>query len=500
MISLKELVRKAYPDYSEIQKIPDVSIDGLECDSRRVGKNFLFVAIRGKKLDGAGFIQEAVRRGAVAVVIDGDQKIAGDIPRVRVSDCRLAASRLAAVFYGEPAKKLSVIGITGTNGKTTTSYLLEHLLKKENKKTGVIGTVNYRFAGKEIPAAETTPGPLRLQSILSEMLGAGCTHVAMEVSSHALDQGRVADIEFSQGLFTNLTQDHLDYHGTLEKYFECKAKLFLGLSKRSTAVLNADDSRVRGLLSKIKCRALTYGIDHECDIRAFVGARRPAYRQAGVPLHGQLDATPFTLKWGGRSQEVVLPTLGRHNIYNALGALAVMQAAGFSVEKAATHLKDFPGVPGRLERVDRGQDFTVLVDFAHTPDGLENTLNSLREYKKKKLILVFGCGGDRDRTKRPQMAQIASRGSDFVYVTSDNPRSEDPTIIAQEIQAGFPKSFSRYAVVLDRHKAIRRALMDARKGDIVLLAGKGHERTQVIGAEALPFSDRGEAEKVLSGH
>ena len=247
MITLKELVQKAYPDYSGIQELPDIGVSGLECDSRRVEKDFLFVAIRGKKMDGGAFIDQAIHRGAAAVVVDEDDRAVRDVLRIRVPECRLAASKFAAAFYGEPAKRLSVIGITGTNGKTTSSYILEHLLRKENKKAGVIGTVNYRFAGKEYPAVETTPGPLRLQSMLAEMLAAGCTHAVMEVSSHALDQDRVADIAFSQALFTNLTQDHLDYHGTLDNYFECKAKLFLGLSKNQTAVLDQGHSWLKSL-------------------------------------------------------------------------------------------------------------------------------------------------------------------------------------------------------------------------------------------------------------
>ena len=499
MISLKKLVLAAYPDYPA-KDLPDLAIRGIECDSRRVEKDYLFVAIRGERLDGRAYIEEAEKRGASAVVVDGDVP-AGAVPRVRVPECRQASSKLAAAFYGEPAKKLCVIGITGTNGKTTSSYLIEHLLKKEGKTPGVIGTVSYRFAGKEMPAVETTPGPLRLQSMMSEMLLAGCTHVVMEVSSHALEQGRTVGIDFAATLFTNLTQDHLDYHGTMENYFESKVKLFTGLDKNKTAVLNADDRWGMKLPGRIKAKVMTYGIDAPADLRA-------------TDIAAPVGSTEFTLKWNvengracpptpswrDRSLRVQLPLMGRHNVYNALGALGIAEVLGIPLERAAAALVDFPGVPGRLESVNEGQNFAVLVDFAHTPDGLENVLKALSPYKKGKLTVLFGCGGDRDRTKRPQMAAIAAKYCDFVYLTSDNPRSEEPKAIIEEIKSGLPKGFTRYFVASDRHKAIRRALMDAREGDIVLLAGKGHERAQIIGKESFPFSDREEAEKVLRGH
>jgi UDP-N-acetylmuramoyl-L-alanyl-D-glutamate--2,6-diaminopimelate ligase len=487
-ISLEELVLKTYPDYPNPLAIPDVPVRGLECDSRKIEKDFVFVAVRGKKLDGRVFIEEAARRGASAVVVDEEKLFQGNVPCVFVPECRLAASKLAGVFYGEPSKHMSVIGITGTNGKTTTSYLLEHLLQKENQKVGVIGTINYRFNRNEIPAAQTTPGPVELQAMLSQMQKNRCMHVVMEVSSHALDQNRTAGIVFSGALFTNLTQDHLDYHGSLENYFECKARLFEALPKNGASILNADDAWAMKLVSRVKGRSWTYGMDRQADFRA-----------ENVRHHW--DSTEFDLAApDAKKIRVLLPLMGRHNVYNALGALAMARVLGFSLEGAAEHLKDFPGVPGRLESVNGGQEFKVLVDFAHTPDGLENVLGALKEYRKRKLVVVFGCGGQRDKTKRPRMGEIAARSCDFVYVTSDNPRSEDPRDIAEQIQTGFPKDFKKYAIVLDRQKAIRRALMEAQPGDIVLLAGKGHEQTQVIGNQTIIFSDREVAERVLSGH
>lgn len=487
MISLRQLFLGAYPDHPGATALPDIPVRGVECDSRKVEKGYVFIAVRGKKLDGAVFIEEAERRGASVIVTEAEDEGLLTIPMVSVPDSREAVARLASVFYGHPTKHMKVVGITGTNGKTTTAYLLEHLLLKKEPVVGVVGTVNHRWADVEISALETTPGPLKLQEIFSKMLGAGCAHALMEVSSHALDQNRVGGIDFAAAIFTNLTQDHLDYHGTMEHYFGCKAKLFLGLSEAAFAVLNRDDAWVAKLLPMLRARVRTIGLSEEADLCA-------------VDIERRGDGTRFVLVFRKNRIKVDLPLIGTHNIYNALGALAAFDALGFSVEEGAGSLKDFPGVPGRLEAVREGQDFTVLVDFAHTPDGLDNVLRSLANHRQGRLILVFGCGGDRDRSKRPQMAAIAARHADRVYVTSDNPRSEDPKAIAEEVRAGFPEDFKDFTLVLDRRKAIRQALLDARAGDIVLLAGKGHEQSQIIGKEKLPFSDREEAERVLRGH
>ncbi len=485
MISLKELMLKAYPDFAEAAGLPDIAIRGLECDSRKVEKDFLFIAIQGINKDGTVFIREALERGAAAVVADKAQALSNGVPLIRVPEGRLAAARLASVFYGEPSAGMKLVGITGTNGKTTSSYLIEYLLNAENKNTGVLGTVSYRFAGREIPAVETTPGPLRIHQILSQMRQSACRYAVMEVSSHALDQRRVEGIAFEVALFTNLTQDHLDYHGDLENYFECKARLFLGLGPDKTAVLNADDARVSGLKTRLGCRVLTYSAIREADFRA-------------ENIRWQDGATRFDLLYKRKSLPVELPLIGLHNVYNTLGALAVAHALGCDLGFCVKRLAGFEGVPGRLEAVRSGQDFLVFIDFAHTPDGLENVLSALVPYKQGKLTALFGCGGDRDRTKRPMMAAIAARFCDFVYVTSDNPRSENAKDIAAEICAGFG-DFKNYTVVLDRKKAVRQALLAARRGDIVLLAGKGHERAQIVGAEALPYHEREEAERVLHG-
>jgi UDP-N-acetylmuramoyl-L-alanyl-D-glutamate--2,6-diaminopimelate ligase len=483
--SLKDLITGAYPDFPKKNEIPDIAIQGLECDSRKVGKDFLFVAIQGAKADGNAFIAEAISRGAAAIVAD---KPAGKqpIPFILVPECRLAMAKLATTFYGNPAKQMKLVGITGTNGKTTSSYLIEHFLIADKKRVGVIGTVNYRFAGHEIPAQETTPGPLRIQEILSRMVEKDCHVAVMEVSSHALDQKRVEGIDFQAALFTNLTQDHLDYHKTIEKYFECKALLFSSLKPSSFAVINNDDAWSRKLKEKTAANVISYGISEKADLRA-------------ENIRWGVDFTEFDLVHLGGKMRVHSPLAGVHNIYNVLGALGVVKALGLDFQKVTPALKEFKGVPGRLEQVKEGQSFPVFIDFAHTPDGLQNVLKSLKPYKQRKLILVFGCGGERDRDKRPKMAKVASQFSDLVIVTSDNPRTENAKDIAEEIKAGFPKEFTDHSIILDRRKAIRHALLTARSGDIVLLAGKGHEKYQIIGTEALPFSDKEEAKRVLNG-
>ena len=484
MISFRQLFLGAYPDYPAPETLPEVFVSGLECDSRRVEKDFVFIAVRGAKLDGSKFVDDAVRRGASVVI--SDTPIQSSLPCISVKDSREAVARLAAVYYGHPSKKLRIAGVTGTNGKTTTSYLIEHILQRNGEKTGLIGTILYRYPGVEVPAAETTPGPLALQRIFSKMADAGCRTAVMEVSSHAMDQGRTSGVNFSCAAFTNLTQDHLDHHGTMEAYFQSKAKLFRGLSSDAVAVINVDDAWAAKLIPLTKARIVAYSMEKLADVRA-------------EDLMLRNESSEFTLSTHGKKCRVSLPLIGRHNVYNALAAIGISEALGVTPENAVQALSDFPGVPGRLEAVRCGQDFTVLIDFAHTPDGLENVLRALSEHCQKRLLLVFGCGGDRDRNKRPKMAEIASRWADFVYVTSDNPRTEDPRAIAEEIRSGFPSNFNQQTMVLDRRKAIRQALLDARAGDIVLLAGKGHERTQILKDQILPFSDREEAERVLNG-
>ncbi len=484
---LKELLADAQMDSSGVSSsLLRAPIAGIACDSRKVGKDYLFIAVAGARQDGSHFVKEAIERGARVVVAEGDLAVPQEIAFVRTPGTREASWKLASAFHDHPSQALKTIGITGTNGKTTVSYLIEHFLLARGDRAGVVGTVNYRYAGHVIPAVETTPGPLQIQEILAKMRDAGCRCVAMEVSSHALDQQRVGGIDFDVAVFTNLTQDHLDYHKTMERYFEAKSRLFLSLSKKAWAVLNADDERVMTLSKCVEARVMTFGEHASADLRL-------------LKFSGESEGTFFQIAWQGRKIEYHSPLVGRHNVYNALAAIGALAALDVDPAALVSALTHFPGVPGRLEKVACGQDFSVFIDFAHTPDGLENVLSCLRPYCRGKIITVFGCGGDRDRSKRPRMAQIAEKHSDYVVVTSDNPRSEDPRAIAGEVAGGFSTGYKNYVVTLDRRKAIRQALLMAKKGDMVLLAGKGHENVQVLKEGPVPFKDREEAERVLHG-
>lgn len=483
MRRLRQLIREALPGGLSPEGVPDISFNALSCDSRTINPGDVFIALRGARDDGSRHIEDALRRGAVAVLGEEAPSVPPSVPFIPITDGRRTVARLASWYYDDPAKDLIMVGVTGTNGKTTTTYLLEHLWRKKGFTPGVIGTVGTRFGAREIPATETTPGPLKLQETLDRMRKAGCGHVAMEVSSHALDQRRTDGIAFAAAIFTNLTQDHLDYHRTMEAYFDAKARLFEELPVGASAVLNLADPWGAKLRERTRARIVTYGSE-EADFRA-------------ADVRDTPEGTSFRLEHPKGQVLVRIPLHGSFNVMNVLGAVSCAAQLGMLADEAALALSDFPGVPGRMESVRLGQDFTVLIDFAHTPDGLENVLRAAKG--PGRLLLVFGCGGDRDRTKRPLMAAIAARYADQVIITSDNPRSEDPKEIAREICLGFPKDFDRYRVVIDRRKAIREALLSARPGDRVILAGKGHERSQVIGTEAIPFSDRDEAERVLNG-
>lgn len=484
--TLRRLCLDALGPDPAIDLLPETALGGISCDSRRVEPGDLFIAVRGARQDGAQYLLQALERGAAAVVGEPSARPPEGVPFLSVEDSRHAASRLAAAFHGFPSARLKTVGITGTNGKTTVSFLVEHLLRTHGRRPGVLGTVSYRYDGYEEPARETTPGPLDVQRILARMVEAGCDWSVLEASSHALDQKRVEAVEFEAGVFTNLTQDHLDYHRTMDAYFRAKARLFESLSPQRLAVINTDDTCAGRLCALTRAKVLTYGIDAQADFRA-----------ADVRLG--VDGTSFGLVHEGRTSPVRSPLVGRHNTYNALAALATLTGLGFDLESSIRALERFAGVPGRLESVDEGQDFRVFVDYAHTPDGLLNVLKCLRESAPKRLLVVFGCGGDRDRGKRPQMGRIAAEWADLVYITSDNPRTEDPGVIAAEVRDGVPPGREGVRTVLDRARAIRQALLEARAGDVVLLAGKGHEKVQVIGERAIAFSDRLEAEKVLRG-
>jgi UDP-N-acetylmuramoyl-L-alanyl-D-glutamate--2,6-diaminopimelate ligase len=472
----------------------DPEIYGLDYDSRRIQPGWLFVAMRGESTNGNRYIDTALKNGAVAVVTDEkhEHRRLG-VPWAVVREGRPALARLSANFYGRPAEKLKIIGITGTNGKTTTSFLCESILLYCGKKSALIGTIEYHVPGAILPAPHTTPEPLELNQIFAAAVEAHASHAVMEVSSHALAQGRVFGVPYEVAVFTNLTRDHLDYHKDMQTYFDAKSILFVGCGTPPprTAVINVDDEYGRMLAASNHGRSprlITYGIQSG-DFCANDVDLKP-------------DGTVFELVTPQGSVKIRTALIGGINIYNILAAAAATFALGCTLEQIAQAIGRFKQVPGRFEKVDCGQPFTVVVDYAHTDDALRNLTNIAREFVHRglgvgRVITVFGCGGDRDRTKRPLMGEAAGRGSDFVVVTSDNPRSEDPEQIIADALNGLKKTTTRYAVEPDRQHAIRLALIEAMPGDMVLIAGKGHEKMQITRDGACPFDDVLVAQKEL---
>jgi UDP-N-acetylmuramoyl-L-alanyl-D-glutamate--2,6-diaminopimelate ligase len=472
----------------------DPRISGLDYDSRRIQPGWLFVAIRGETTNGNRFIDVAVQNGAVAVVTDGrHEHRRPHVSWAVVHDGRQALAHLSANFYQHPGRRLKIAGITGTNGKTTTSFLCESILSHCGIKSALIGTIEYHVPGAVLPAPHTTPEALELNQILAFAVGSGATHAVMEVSSHALAQERVWGVPYEVAVFTNLTRDHLDYHRDMGSYFDAKSILFTGCGAPPPpfAVVNMDDEYGRKLVetkSGPHQQKITYGIQ-DGDFRASNVELRP-------------DGTSFTLNTPQACIPIRTALLGAINIYNTLAAAAATSALGCGIEQIAEAVASFKQVPGRFEQVDCGQPFTVIVDYAHTDDALRNLTAVARDFVRRglavgRVITVFGCGGDRDRTKRPLMGEAAGQGSDFVVLTSDNPRSEDPAQIISDALGGLQKTSTRHAVESDRKHAIRLALIEAMPGDIVLIAGKGHEKMQITREGVFPFDDVQVARKEL---
>jgi UDP-N-acetylmuramoyl-L-alanyl-D-glutamate--2,6-diaminopimelate ligase len=469
-------------------------IGGLEYDSRRIKSGDAFVAMRGESSDGNQFIDQAISAGAVAIVTDSaTQKPRADVAWAQVPHGRRALARLSANFYKKPAERLAVTGITGTNGKSTTAFLLESILTEAGRKSALIGTIEYHVAGKILPAPHTTPEALELNRLLNQALGQGATETVMEVSSHALEQQRVYGIPFDVAVFTNLTRDHLDYHRTMAEYFSSKQLLFEGCGTEAprAAVLNIDDDYGQKLVKVSRKRSsevLTYGLS-KGDFHA---------EKIEITPRG----TRFDLLTPKGSIPLFSPLIGKVNVYNILAAAGAAHSRGCDAEAIARGVSALTRVPGRFERVDCQQPFTVVVDYAHTDDALRNLTALAREFvqqagQKGKVITVFGCGGDRDRAKRPLMGEAAGRGSDFVILTSDNPRSEDPLAIINDAMVGLQRSGTKYKTEPDRKAAIALAVGEANPGDIVLIAGKGHEKMQITRNGPIPFDDVEVAQKEL---
>lgn len=480
--NLHELMNNlTYKDHAIMQGL---GITGIQYDSRKIELGNLFVAIKGFQSDGHQYIKAAIEKGAIAVIVEDEEYCSLDYPWILVEDARVALAEISAAFYHNPSEKLKLVGVTGTNGKTTTTNLIAQILESQGHKVGVIGTLGARIGDEFIAGSRTTPEALELQQLFAQMLEKGAEYAVMEVSSHALDLHRVDKCAFDIAVFTNLTQDHLDYHHSMEEYCKAKTKLFMMMDKSKqkgiakTAVINIDDEWAKHFLVSSGGAVATYGIEKEAVWKAENIAVKP-------------DGVCYTVD----GLEVDLPLCGKFNIYNSLAAMAAANALGVAVEDCISALNSSHGVDGRFQRVNAETDFSVIIDYAHTPDGLENVISTAREIAHGRVITVFGCGGDRDRTKRPIMGQISAKLSDYCIVTSDNPRSEDPQMIIEDILPGVKKYMApnRYKVLVDRREAICEAVKMAQAGDIVLIAGKGHEDYQEINGVKHHFNDYEEA-------
>jgi len=483
----------------EVHGPAELSVEGITYDSRQVKPGYIFVAISGYIEDGSSYIPQALEAGASVVVsskrterLARPSRWGGSATQVVVDNTREALAKLATAFYNYPSDKLNIIGITGTNGKTTVSYLTEAILKENGARVGVLGTIAYRLGEKILPAPITTPQSSDLQQMLRKLVDEKFTTVVMEVSSHALSLQRVEGCEFDSALFTNLSREHLDFHESMEEYLRAKIRLFSTLGKNARkereklAVLNLDDPSTEKIMQSTEAKIVTYGIERKAD----VGAK-------SIKLN--LDKTIFSLLSPRGEIKISLPLIGKYNVYNALAAGAVAFGQGIDLDIIKRGLEKVSSIPGRFERIDCGQPFTVIVDYAHTHEALRKLLDTCRELKPKRIITVFGCGGDRDRGKRPLMGEVAIDLSDYVFVTSDNPRSEDPERIALDIEVGIKRrGKNNYQTVIDRFEAIEKAFSMAENGDLVAIAGKGHEDYQILKDRRVHFDDREVARKILS--
>ncbi|WP_346877395.1 MULTISPECIES: UDP-N-acetylmuramoyl-L-alanyl-D-glutamate--2,6-diaminopimelate ligase [unclassified Clostridium] len=459
--------------YTVLSGDESIEINDPQYDSRKIKCEDMFFAIGGFNVDGHNFISKAIENGAKAVVVEKDVTLVEGITFIKVENGRRALAIAASNFYDNPSKKMKIIGITGTNGKTTSAFMLKGILEAKGYKVGLIGTIANYIGDKEIHTEKTTPESLELQKLFKDMVDSDIDYCVMEVSSHSLDLDRVYGIEFSQGIFTNLTQDHLDFHKTFENYFNAKSKLFK-ICKHS--VVNVDDSYGIKLLEKINSRVTTYSIEKESDLR-------------GTDINLESTGIIFNLKGNEKTYKVQLPIPGRYNVYNALGCIGAALDEGIDMDTIVEGLSKVT-VPGRCENLTLGMNlgFQVIRDYSHTPDSLKNILENLRELTKGKLICIFGCGGDRDRTKRPIMGEIGTELSDIAIITSDNPRSEDPYMILEDIKAGVEKS--NYKLIENRREAIKTALLLGEKDDIIVIAGKGHETYQILKNETIHFDEK----------
>lgn len=493
MKGLEELIA-VLPD-KEVLGNRDLEITGLHYDSREIKPGYLFLCIEGFTLDGHKFIPEALKKGAKVLVVQNEVEVPSEITVVKVPNTRIALPLLASAFYDYPSRKLGVIGVTGTNGKTTTTHLVESILRQAGKKTGLVGTIHNKIGDSVLPVARTTPESVDLQGLLAKMAEERVEYAIMEVSSHALELHRVDKCEYDIAVFTNITQDHLDFHKNIESYLEAKAKLFsqlgediFGNSKKQekVGVINLDDPHSHVLLKKSKVKTLTYSIKQEADIRA-------------CDIDVNLKGLSYQVKTPKGDLHLDLNITGLFNVYNSLAAIGIALALDIPIPIIKAGLEQVKGVAGRFELVDEGQEFAVVVDYAHTPDSLENILKTAQSFVKGKIISVFGCGGDRDRTKRPIMGKIGTTYSDYAIITSDNPRGENPGQILADVEVGAKEGGGPYEVIEDRREAILKAIKKAEKDDMVIIAGKGHETYQIFRDKTIHFDDKEVAGEILRG-
>jgi len=486
-MKLKDLLKGL--ETKAVSGLDNVDVTNIAYDSRKVGPGAVFVCLSGLHSDGHRFVRDAVSLGAVAVVVERDVQVDGAV-RVLVPDSRKALALLACRFYGDPSRRLKIAGITGTNGKTTVSYLVQSICSQAGIRAGVIGTIGYDVGDVTLKGSHTTPEAPEFQELLSKMVAQGITHAAVEVSSHALAFGRSYGTEFDVVVFTNLTRDHLDFHGTFDEYQKAKLRLFTGAERKTwkkgppTAILNLDDPFFDALAEVAGDKMIGYSISKAADLRV------------GDFEHFS-GGSKFSIVWRGQNLEVRLSLPGVFNVMNALAAFGVGVCFGIDERQIVRGLEAVKGVRGRLELVERGRAFSVFVDYAHTSDALSNVLRTVREITKGNLICVFGCGGDRDRGKRSEMGRVSGALADYTIVTSDNPRSEEPFSIITEIEKGILETKGRYEIIPDRREAIRHAIARAREGDSVLIAGKGHEDYQILGNKVVHFDDREVAAEFL---
>jgi len=485
-MKLRTLLKHLYQYNVYGEKNP--TITSIEMDSREVLTGGLFVCIKGFTVDGHDFVQQAIENGAVAILAERKVEISDNIPVIIVNDTKRAMARLVDIFYGQPTHQLKLIGVTGTNGKTTTTHIIERIFQEAGEKTGLIGTMYIKINEKKYDVKNTTPESITLQKTFKKMIDEKVSHAVMEVSSHALHMGRVHGCDFDIAVFTNLSQDHLDYHKTMEEYRNAKGLLFaqlgnaFNINKPKFAILNGDDPATEYYKHMTSAHILTYGIDQNCDVMA-------------KNINMNANGTSFDLVTPNETYPIKLKLIGKFSIYNVLAAITTAIASGVSMDIVLKAVEKIEGVRGRFELVNVGQDFTVIVDYAHTPDSLENVLKTVKQFAKRKVFVVIGCGGDRDKTKRPLMANVAVKYADEPIFTSDNPRSEDPIAILKDMESGVEGKY--YHSISNREQAIYFAIANANEGDVVVIAGKGHETYQQIGNQTYEFDDKKVAIKAI---